>query len=174
MGRRLRLIAPVIVTHGIKYEQDKFIEKLENGSLTLVNTKLYMQGAIKMAIEGGIGLEVLKEGGGDTYLNMLTDYFIHMAENASTTESTIPETLSFDRVKLVAISNDFTPVALICTALTALKINFNRLYSAQYVGDAIAVTMELVERVEAKIKNYHIGDFEEVIFRLFVQVRFAL
>jgi hypothetical protein len=38
----LRLIAPVMLNHGIVYEREKFQTRLENGTCTLDRTKVVM------------------------------------------------------------------------------------------------------------------------------------
>lgn len=40
LTNRLRLIAPVIMDHGIDYERGKFQDKLNDGSLTLARTEV--------------------------------------------------------------------------------------------------------------------------------------
>ena len=39
----LRLISPVIGEHGVDYERGKFQDKLDDGSLTLKNTKVQLR-----------------------------------------------------------------------------------------------------------------------------------
>jgi hypothetical protein len=59
----LRLLAPVIIDHGVDYAASKFAERLAAGSITLERTTKWITNAIKEVIDSGaVTLDALQSG----------------------------------------------------------------------------------------------------------------
>lgn len=124
--------------------------------------------AIEKALVDGISIETLKEGNSSAYMKMLTEAFLYTIEKVKDAETIIPETLTLDKNNLTVLHNELNYQALIATALSALKANFNKLYtpiarasgSAQFASEAVAMTMEVVNGLETKIQYFSNGESE--------------
>ena len=119
---RLRLIAPVIREHGIDYEQRKFAEKLDDGTLTLQRTQAWFQHTITTQQQVVMSQQQQQQNNNNIIVDIITTpgeaLRMHATAFASLitdrqqypnafSPTTVPETLLFDINRLNDFRQDF-------------------------------------------------------------------
>ena len=121
---RLRLIAPVIMDHGIDYERGKFQDKLKDGSLTVERTTKWIDNALKAAVATKYFVpDDLFEGKASAFI-AVHSYAMHSLINAPEPvhSSTCPETLLFDVYRLRCLHSDLRDLSLRATMKVCFSI----------------------------------------------------
>jgi hypothetical protein len=131
---RLRLIAPVIIDHGIEYERGKFQVKLNDGSLTLDRTRAAVADTVRRELQhhhdadGAFGI-ALRRGDGSAHVRVHTSMLLHLVSGVAPPPSSsasvvggvgsaaaapvlLPETLAFDSARLNSLFLEFARQAL--------------------------------------------------------------
>ena len=117
---RLRLIAPVIMDHGIDYERGKFQDKLNEGSITLDNTKAWIHTTVaSFATLDAQALDRLLEG--RDFIEVHCDAVMSLLDGDTGVKPVIPETLSMDAHRLQAIRKELEYIATATTAIAAMN-----------------------------------------------------
>ena len=126
---RLRLIAPVVVDHGVEYERGKFAEKLESGAVTVVKIKAAIEKSVdSMISKMSSSTEEVNGSGGSSstrasdlkvlcHANIFCDLMMGPAINANN----ILETLLLDKNRLIRFWNGMRYMATILSILNQLK-----------------------------------------------------
>ena len=95
-NKRLRIIAPIIVTNGVEYEKGMFQEKLSTGKLTLENTKKWIKYDITDVNPDLI--PILSYGNSDAYQSIIKSAILSLVFNPTYTQTLdkFPETFHMD------------------------------------------------------------------------------
>jgi hypothetical protein len=119
---RLRLIAPVIKDHGIDYERGKFQDKLNEGTITLDNTKAWIHSTVSsFATQDAQALDRLLEGRPSDFIEVHCDAVMSLIDADFDVKPVIPETLSMDAHRLHAIRKELEYIATATTAIAAMN-----------------------------------------------------
>ena len=103
---RLRLIAPVIVDHGIDYERGKFQDKLNDGSLTLERTQQWIRATLARVLQSSqMTLESILENSSHIHTAGILKLVTEPSEPIS--QETCPETLRMDVHRINAFRQEF-------------------------------------------------------------------
>ena len=99
---RLRLISPVVFAHGVEYEQLKMRKKLENGEISLNNTRAWIKESL-----GRFPVHVIHQ---ITQRNSLAMIKVHGSALVNLVENKnlkIPETLQFDTYRFELMRSQY-------------------------------------------------------------------
>ena len=131
---RLRIIAPVIKEHGIDYERGKFSDKLNDGSLTLERTTVWIRDTVKEQFgpQSMNRLDDLLEGKATAFVHVHSAAMLHLVTRATIKPELCPETLLFDVHRLNDIRNEIQYVA----TCVALLVTFTHAITATKSADA--------------------------------------
>lgn len=143
---RLRLIAPVVIQHGVEYQQEKFEDKLRSGTLTLQRTEQAIGNAVNtMARYFPQSIDFLKNTSNEQAVKMCYTLFITEIFNGPPIKTdNIPETLIMDVHRLAMYQRKVQYFATIANICARLKHN---------VGSSLENTV-----VRLEIQEIHFAD----------------
>jgi hypothetical protein len=107
---RLRLISPVVQDHGIEYEGGKFQRKLDNGEISLDNTKKWINAALKSTIDIA---SKIQDGVTGSIVDAHTTAITLLVDGSiipDALEANLPETLMFDGARIAKMRRDFRDI----------------------------------------------------------------
>ena len=125
---RLRLNAPIILDHGILYEQGKLQDKITAGTLTLEKTKAWIQTAISRQASVQPDFKALISNGVESSYMLVHNLAVVNIATDNTKEvlaENVPETLAFDVHRLKCSQVEFNSLVsastMLLTAASQLK-----------------------------------------------------
>jgi len=138
-NRRLRSIAPVILDHGIEYEQDKMKEKLESGALTTNRTHAWLKQSIACLLEYHSTLvQNLVQGNAAAIATAYGSALVDLIENKTIP---VPETLMFDIHRIDIMRHQYQKLVVYSIVLVTVK---------HYIGNAAAEAEMVAQFVAAE------------------------
>ena len=142
---RLRLIAPVIRDHGVKYERDKFKDKVKDGSLSTERVKAWLARAFASPRARAIVARL----GDPADVSAYTEFYAFalaglLGQNEPARHETMPETLLFDVVRINSLRDEFNALLSTRTAVMLIGKTFEPPHTR-------AITTE--ERVAAEARR---------------------
>ncbi len=118
-NRHLRSITPLILDHGIKYEQDKMKEKLESGVLTTDRTRAWLKQSICCLLEDhSILVEYVVEGNAAAIVTAHGSALVDLIENKTLP---VPETLMFDVKRIEIMRSQYQKMVFYSVVLVTVK-----------------------------------------------------
>ena len=116
---RLRLIAPVIMDHGVPYEAGKLQDKLDAGDITLERAEKWIQDAINRQRSMQPDFKTLLENGNrKSYILVHTLAMVNLVTTGDEVlADNVSETLAFDVYRLQCVQNEFRRLVLASSML---------------------------------------------------------
>ena len=122
-NERLRLIAPVIKDYGIEYEQNKFQNKLVNGTITLERTQNWIRLNLRHEVElNKVDLNLFRNRNTNAFIHFHSISILSLITNEITIKTELcPETILFDVHRLFIIQQEFQYIVTSITIMIKVK-----------------------------------------------------
>jgi hypothetical protein len=150
---RIRLLADVIKTHGVSYEQSKFQEKLDSGNLTLENTTEWLSNEID-----NIKVKQLKQlvnGNMEALRSVHQSALVKLIVNP-TRVGKIPEVLNLDLHRISYFSKQYQKLVNCATVMRVI----NRFMSPG--GPQLDTDLESISRMVLASDTRKVEDVESI------------
>lgn len=124
---KLRLIAPVVMEHGVEYERGKLAEKLRSGEVTLVRIKAAIEKSVDSIISKMSPTEEVNSSNNissDSIILCHANIFCDMMMGPVINADNILETVLFDKDRLIRFWNGMRYMATILSILNQLKHHY--------------------------------------------------
>ena len=125
---RLRLIAPVVMEHGVDYERGKLSEKLRSGAVTLVRIKAAIEKSVDSIISKMSSPTEVNSSNNissDSIILCHANIFCDMMMGPAINADNILETVLFDKDRLIRFWNGMRYMATILSILNQLKHHYS-------------------------------------------------
>ena len=117
---RLRIVSPIIQTHGVSYEREHFDNKLQDGTLTLERTTSWIDKSLKETIKQR-GADGILQGRAADYVAAHVDAIFFLLTDPTPIQlHTTPETLLFDTHHLQRMQREIRYLTDASTMIVAL------------------------------------------------------
>jgi len=163
---RLRVVSPIIRTHGVSYEREHFDNKLQDGTLTLERTTSWIDKSLKETIKQR-GADGILQGRAADYVAAHVDAIFFLLTDPTPIQlHTTPETLLFDTHHLQRMQREIRYLTDASTMIVALASTAPRAQQVTkglvdlLLPDCIILDLEAEETV-LKLDNELLGIEDE-------------